>query len=94
MKLPQHVIDNSLEYILGVIGLLAWWGALGWLDARHIQRVDWINSEITDEQREIRRLELYNEFGSEGNRPAREAIINERKDRVDELQRQMESIDR
>lgn len=92
MKIPQHFVNHSLEYIvvfiIGGMGL----GALAILDARqdarHLLRVE---AEAMERARQIEkydeqiqmtidddaRLRAYNLYGSEANKPARDEIMTQ-----------------
>lgn len=94
----EHVKNNAVAYavtsVMGLFGFLLYFGFMAYMDLRHIKRVDWINEQITEVEDEIERLELYNEFGSEGNRPARVQIIKQYENKKQRLEREKDSLER
>lgn len=92
MKIPQHLTNHGMEYlVVGVLGL-AIIGGLAYMDLRHITRADWVRSEIRAEDADINRLKLYNQFGTEGNKPAREQVILQIQAHKAELERELEEL--
>ena len=96
MNIAEHIQNNAVAYILAAIlggfGALAYGGFMAYMDNRHIGRVDWINEQITDTEEEIVRLELYNQFGSEGNKPARIQVIGQLKNKKARLEREKAQV--
>jgi hypothetical protein len=96
MKLPQHIVDNALNYL--VLGAIAFFGLAGLAffdarqDARHITRSNWIQSEIRASKREVEKLTMYNQFGTAGNKPARDQIILQTKHHIESLERDLEEL--
>lgn len=93
MQIHEHFTSHALEYLLAGFFALAGIGALAYMDLRHITRVDWIQSEISEQEQEIQRLELYNQFGTEGNKPARIQIIRELENKKSELERDLKELE-
>ena len=100
--LPEFITNYLSIWLLGVIGALVWGGAMAYMDTRHVQRAEFMQSiyatsevrlldKIDDATAEVERLELYNRLGSQSNQPARDQVIiqtNNRKEKWEgELQR-------
>ena len=106
MHLPAFITEHLTLWFLGVVGALVWAGAMAYMDTRHVQRAEFMQSiyhtsevrlldKIEGATAEVERLELYNRLGSQSNQPARDQVIiqtNNRKDKWEgELQRLQQS---
>jgi hypothetical protein len=92
MKVPPHIIKHAFEYIvIAVLGFLGL-AALAYMDLRHITREDWTLKEIKHQDQEIQKQKLYNQFGTPGNKPARDQIILQTEQYKEELERELKQI--
>jgi hypothetical protein len=87
LKISQHLTENLSWYVLLAVLGLAGAGALAYMDVRHITQLNWIDAQIENVDAEIEELELWNAFGSENNKPARDQIILRKQNKKERLER-------
>ena len=92
MKIPDHLLNHAIEYIFAGAMVLIGLGALSYMDNRHLGRAESIEDQIWEVDQEITRLELYNEFGSESNIPARNQIIKQLENEKSRLEHKLDGL--
>lgn len=86
--LTEHFSEHAFAWATTAVLGLAALGAMAYMDLRHVQREEFLESQNQiqiqriEEQIEaidsdISRLEFYNRYGSEANKQAREHVISE-----------------
>jgi len=104
MHLPDFITKHLTIWFLGVVGALVWGGAMAYMDTRHVQRAEFMQSiyagqevrlldKIDEADAEIERLELYNRLGSQNNQPARNQVIIQTNNRKDKWLRELELLE-
>lgn len=102
-KLPSFITEHVTIYVLGLVGLAVWAGVIGWLDVRHIQRLEHeqqmflqkevrLLDKIDNADIEVSRLNLYNTLGSVANTPARNQIILDTTTRKAKYERELKTL--
>jgi hypothetical protein len=102
-KIPKFIREYVALWILGVVGTAVWFGGMAYLDTRHVQRNEfmqfiYVSSEvrlldkIEDADATITRNQLFNQLGSQTNRPARDQVILQTEARKDKWKRDLTSL--
>lgn len=102
-KIPKFISDYIAIWILGVVGTAVWFGGMAYLDTRHVQRSEFMQfiyvtqetrllDKIEDADATITRNQLFNQLGSQTNKPARDQVILQTEDRKGKWERDLTSL--
>jgi hypothetical protein len=103
LHLPAFITQHLTLWFLGIVGALVWGGAMAYMDTRHVQREEFMQSiyvssevrlldKIDDATAEVERLELYNRLGSQSNQPARDQVIIQTTNRMKKWEGELERL--
>jgi hypothetical protein len=102
-KIPKFIREYVVLWVLGIVGTAVWFGGMAYVDTRHVQRSEFMGfmyrtsevrllDKIEEADATITRNQLFNQLGSQTNRPARDQVILQTEDRKGKWERELTSL--